>query len=167
MHRELLIHQSVVAVFMAFGIDRGLREEAEVAESVIDGDYDDALIDKWSGIIVGAGATGQAAAVNPEHHGKPMTMQIAVPPKVGHVDIQEQAILTAGAVRLSAFAAERRRVEQAVPLTVRRRPAQVTDRRRGVRDTQELVDVPGDNSLKRSAIGPDEGRPIATFPMAV
>src|ERR1700691_4203377 len=102
---------------MPFAVERALRQESQVAEAVVDGDDDDALLDERSGVVVGSGASGQAAAMNPEHHGRP-EMFLAAVLLDRHVDVQEQAVLTADSARLSALAVERRRVEHALPAAV-------------------------------------------------
>src|ERR1700735_2823974 len=125
LHRELLIHQAVIPCVMTFRVERGLREESQVAEAVLDRDDDTALVDERSRVIVRAGAAGQPATVNPEHHGRRATaMLVAVFLEVGHVDVQEQTVFAALAT-LGAYVAECRRFAQALPCaeTLRWRPA--------------------------------------------
>ena len=95
---------------MTFRIQRGLREETQVAEAVVDRDNDDTLLDEWSRIVVRAGAGSQPAAMNPKHHGRRAMMLVRVLLEVGHVDIQEQTVFAAPAA-LGTHVAERRRVE--------------------------------------------------------
>src|SRR5271163_2553044 len=158
LHRELLILQAVVPSLMRFAVERALRDESQVAEAIVDRHDDHAPPDERSRVVIGSGASGQAAAMNPEHHGRLAMFLSAV--LLRHVDVQEQAVLSADSARLSALAAERRRVEHALPAAVwlRRHPAQVADGGSGVRDAEVLVDVAANDAAKLAAGGHDHGR---------
>jgi hypothetical protein len=75
---RLLVHQAVVARRPARGLGRKCRmsEEAELAQPVVDGDDDDTSRHQRAGVVCVALADHEAAAVDPEHHGKqvPRTM---------------------------------------------------------------------------------------------
>ena len=65
--RELLIEDAIVAEEMAFGIQRGMRQKAEKAEAIIDGDDDRvALRGQLAPVIIVALAVNIAAAMNPD-----------------------------------------------------------------------------------------------------
>ena len=71
-HRELLVQNAIVAEEMAFGVERGMGDEADEAHAVIDGDDDDFPFSCEFGAVVGvAGAVDVAAAMNPEDHRQP------------------------------------------------------------------------------------------------
>jgi hypothetical protein len=72
----LLVHEAIIAggigiditVMIRIGVFRGegrMREKPESAETVIDGDDDDAVLDERSGIVVIAFAGDESAAVDP------------------------------------------------------------------------------------------------------
>src|ERR1700735_1281361 len=145
---------------MPFAVERALRQESQVPEAVVDRNDNDALLDERSGVVVGAGASGQASAMNPEHHRRPAIFLTGVLLN-RHVDVQKEAVLSADASRLSALAAERRRVEYALPAAerLRRHPAQVADGSSGVRDAKELGDVAVDHAPKLAAGTHDNGSP--------
>src|SRR5215470_15032492 len=69
---ELLVHQSVVAIEMAFGIYRGLSEKSQVTQTVVNCDDDDALFHERRRIISIRAPKLESATMNPNHNG-PMT----------------------------------------------------------------------------------------------
>ena len=141
------VHQAVVARRSVgfLGEVRG-GQKPEHAEPVVDGDQDDALERQEVAIVarLGTCSAGESAAVNPEHH-----RQLALVGCVGRrVDVEKEAILAGGAVQkdhifedaaLGAVRAVLGGVAIALPLGrgLRRFPAQVADRRRGVRQAQK------------------------------
>src|SRR5208337_1710456 len=90
LERELLIHQPIVAIEMAFGIYRGLGKESQIPEAVIDRDDDHSFFHQLRGVVDAPGPSRQPSAMNPDHHRQ------AAPPAVtqlrmGRINIQEQA----------------------------------------------------------------------------
>ena len=47
-----------------------MRQEAERAEPVVDGDDDDTVCRQLGGVVIPASAAGEAAAVDPHEHGQ-------------------------------------------------------------------------------------------------
>ena len=80
--RFLLVHQSVVAEVMAFGIERGMAEIAQQAEAVVDRDDDGragrAALDERAGVIVVALAVEQSAAMDPDQDRKLLAVARAI-----------------------------------------------------------------------------------------
>ena len=100
-------------------------------------------------------ARGQPAAVDPHHDWTEIFVRalpvVLVQPR--RKNVQEQTVLAdAGAAALGAYVAERRRVEQPIPSPkrLRRRPAQIADRRLGVGNAKEFGDAVRDETLDRS-----------------
>ena len=121
-----------------------MSEEAELAEPIVDRDDDDTFCHQVAWIVAITLADNESSAVDPEHHGKEVRTPLVG--LSGSEHVQEQAILarTRSSVwrgDLRAVRAESRRVAHAVPALVilRRAPPKVSDGRRGVGDSAELL----------------------------
>ena len=139
--RQYLVHQSVVArgVMRRLVCQLRMREKAEDAQAVVDGDGDHAVADQRA-VIVERASTRSAdvgSAMNPEHDRKQMLRR---PLRSDHVEVK--AIFTAqksiefvpvAEYRLSAGGAVPYRVANVMPRLGRHRlaPAQVANRRFG------------------------------------
>ena len=139
--RELLIHETVVAVEMAFGIDGRLGKESQVTEAVIYGHYNHALFHESLGVVRGAAPVNESAAVNPKHHRQAVAFSIT---RFGlrREDIQEKAILAADSSRLRARTTELSCLEDKSgkeSVALRWNPAQRSHRRSRVRDAEKFV----------------------------
>ena len=154
--RGLLVHQPVVAGRPARPAgQRAVGQEAERAEPVVDGDHDHAVLDQGGRVVVVALAGHQGATVDP-HHDRPVAPGGA---RRG-VDVQVQAVLggaghAEGRGRLRAVRREAGRGAHARPPRgrLRRLPAQVPDRRRRVRDAEELAGPRGRGAAQQPAGG--------------
>ena len=74
--RELLIQSAIIGEEMAFGIQSGMREPADKAKPIIDGDDDGlAVSGELARVVVVALAVDQSAAVDPEDNWKPQEPQ--------------------------------------------------------------------------------------------
>ena len=148
-HRELLVHETVVAgvADVLKGVGRGRRqhagcEEAEAPESVVDRDDDDVVLGHHhGGVVVRPGAVDERAAVNPYEDRQPG-------PRGGggrSIDVEEQAILGIGCPSLRAGVADGCGDDRSLAGIgrLRRLPAQCADRRLAVADTEEDVDSAG------------------------
>ena len=156
LERELLVHQAVVAgvVRLGPGAQRGMREEAEQAEPVVDRHDHNTLLDEVDRVVVAALAADQRAAVDPHHHRQLRRR----PRRTRRVDVQEEAVLIRALLAeepggLRARRAEGRRVQHLPPARVRlwRLPAELADRRGRVRDAQELLHVVRDDAADEPA----------------
>src|SRR5262249_1903602 len=113
-------HQPIVAGRAARGLGGKCRmgEEAELAQTVIDGDDDDIVRHQRARIVPVALANDQPSTVNPEHHGKqmrPSPVRLA-----GSEDVQKQTVFcrarySVGAGNLRTVRPERRRVQNPCP----------------------------------------------------
>ena len=143
--RRLLIEDAVVAgdVVGRLGGERGVGQEPERAQPVVDGDHDHVtLLDELRGVVVVALAHHESAAMDPDHHR--VELDAIAWPVRGHEHVQEEAVLGGAgeaerARPLRAVGAELRGVAHAVPARVprRRSPAGVPDRRGSVGDAEE------------------------------
>ena len=141
-----LVEQAVVAgrTRRRFLRQFGVREEPEHPEAVVDRDEDDALLRERLAVVarLGPAASLEAATVDPDHHG-------CLGGLGGGVDVDRQAVLAelgeldvVEDARLDARRTGLGRVAHAVPRLhrLRRLPAQLADRRRGIRHADEHVD---------------------------
>ena len=138
LQRGLLIHQAVVAgSAAAFGRECGMREEAQGAQPVVDGDNGDALGHQRVAVVVVAFAGEQGTAVDPDHdRERPGTFR--------RVDVQIETVFRGTgdaerARRLRAVWPERGCPAWSGPGggRLRRCPAHRADGRRGVRNAFE------------------------------
>ena len=87
---------------LALGRQRGMSEEAEGAEAVVDGHDDDVAVGRQGGALVqraGTGPAAEGAAVDPHHHGS------RLPAGARRPDVERQALLVlfeVGALELGA-----------------------------------------------------------------
>jgi len=134
-------------------------KEPKATKPVVEADDDDALAGKGAAVVPRnrRPAADKAAAVNPDDHWQlSVWLDIGGPPH-----IHEQAIfgwrgldLFHVARRLRAIRAKRGRLAYATPGRhwLRRAPAQVPDRRRGIRDTLEREHAVRHCSLDHAAV---------------
>jgi hypothetical protein len=133
-----------------------MRHETQGAEAIVDGDDDDALLHQLRCIVVVAFAHEQRPAMDPEHD------RVVLAVVVGREYVEEQAILVQGAVaelrqRLGTVAAEPGRIDgpRRTLGSLRRPPAQRSDRRGGIPNTKKLAHGAGriQRTLKRAVGG--------------
>ncbi len=159
--RSDLVHIAVIAV-QSVRILCGQRREAEkseTAETIIEADEDNAVLREMRAVIDGRRGTAidEAAAVNPDHD-RQLLRGIRRTP-----DVQIEAILAGRRAQRRSILRERLlhavmgvgfRLAHARPggSRLRRRPAQLADRRRGIGNALEVIDGAAVNTDKR-AIG--------------
>ena len=165
---DLVAHSVVAAVCVVAVGQRRIVEVAERAEPIVDRDDHDIAATAEMLTVVdrrGAGAGGESAAVDPDHHGALCVVDAGGP------DVEREAVLVnrllpgaeqfdAWHERLHRAGAELVGLAHAVPGLglAGRAPAQIGQRRRGVGDAAEDGDVvflaPGDLAV----FGGDGGR---------
>jgi hypothetical protein len=149
--RRDLIEQPVVAgrALWRFRGERGVREEAERAEPVVERDDDGALLRQPAAVVplLAPEAGEESAAVDPHHH-RPQV--VAAERRRPHVEVEavlryagRKRIDVAEGTRLHAVLAEAIGGTHGAPPRggLRRSPPQVPHRRRGVGDAAEGEDA--------------------------
>src|SRR6516162_4653775 len=86
--REPLVHKTIVAVEMAFCVDRGMSKESEQSNAIINRNNDHLLGNESGGIIGIAAPACVCAAVNPNHHGQILAFVLPLFPRRIHVQIK-------------------------------------------------------------------------------
>src|SRR6266480_3187983 len=126
---------------MPLGVYRGLCEESQITQAVVDGDDDYPLLHEWSRVIIITAPNLQSAAVNPHHH-SPTTALAVVDFRRRRIDIQEKAVLTPNPSRLRARATELICIEEKLrenPVGFWWFPAARSDRCSRVRDAKKFI----------------------------
>jgi hypothetical protein len=151
-----LIHVAVIAVNLIGRLGEQCRmgKETEPAHPIVHADEDDAKLRQRVALGVKRSLSAHIrAAVNPDHDGQRFGRG------GGPQDVERQASFRFRHFvrRLRAFRAEFRRVAHAAPMSRRLRlsPAQLADRRRGIRNTSEADNAVRLQAANLSAVGPD------------
>ena len=129
-----LVEETIVAAHAVRILGRQFRQgqESELAHAVSHAHDDDALLGEQSTVVIGGCAAGEAAAVDPDHHGQFLLRALGRGPYV-----QVQAVFAAAfAVTLHRIGAEFLAFADAVPGHdgLGRLPAEIAHRRRGERN---------------------------------
>jgi hypothetical protein len=144
--RELLVHDPVVCKRVALGIDRGMPQEAERSDPVVQRHHDHvAAPGKLAAVVIVAFAAEQASAIEPDHDGL-VGRRIGFGLRRENVEIE--AVLGGTrrrknpALRLRTGVGELRRKQGLRPPRdlARRLPAEFSHWRRGERDAKKLAD---------------------------
>jgi hypothetical protein len=135
-----------------------MSKKSESAETVIDGHDDDPVLDKRGGIVVVAFTSDEGTAMDPNHYRARVEELVGA----GSENIEKETILGDGrdaerGGRLRTVVGKLGSLQRREPRSVRNRrtPAQIADRRRGVRNAQEFTDASGSD---RAADGTAEGK---------
>ena len=159
--RGLLIHQPVVARRTARPRrQRGMRQEPERAEAVVDRDDHRSLSCQQRRVIVPSGVSGQATPVDPHQNRAPRCVGIAKRRRV-HVQIQTVLIQRTrrreGSRLLGAARRELGRISDAVPrwCGLRCLPPEWPGRRCGIRHTAEHETPVRRHATDRATLGLD------------
>ncbi len=139
LQRRDLVEDALVAVDLALGGQFGMREEAEDAQTIVQRHHDDAVTRHVHAVIERLlGRTAViAAAMDPYHDRKRLALGLRRRP-----DVEVEAVFAFGegdpGRRLPAGLRESRRRAHARPRhdRLRRAPAQIADRRRGIGDAE-------------------------------
>jgi hypothetical protein len=178
--RGLLVHQPVVAR-AATGLcaQRRVRQEAEIAQAVVDRHDDHALAHQPGGVVVVGLADGQTAAVDPHHHRTFLVVvvmtvvPVSLPAPVATVhlarreDVQIEAVFGGRREperrgRLRTVVGERRGLARLGPPRGRLRwaPPQIAHRGSRVGDPQVLGQIRCLNAAHRPLVGAHHARPF-------
>src|ERR1700758_4652448 len=96
---------------MAFGIYRGVREESQITQAVINGDNDYTLFHERRRVIISGTPKLESATVNPNHH-RQVTLLVIIEFPSRRVHIQEKAIFATNPSRLRARTTELSRTQE-------------------------------------------------------